>query len=204
MNINKRKLHHYWRNIRGIKTWHLMVAFLVTVPIAAWSLRQNNLRMIELREAVVVADRQDGDTVGALQELSEHVFSHMNTNIGGPIQLVHEYNREIERLSQEAANRSQAQAVLYDQAKAQCDSQGLPESIWASCVSDYVRERTPDNTNPLFESPAIELYTYSFASPGWTLDVAGISLFVACLLLFLVVARIVAGKIITSILKSRY
>jgi hypothetical protein len=37
--------------------------------------------MIELREQVFEADKEDGDVEGALRELREHVHSHMNTDL---------------------------------------------------------------------------------------------------------------------------
>jgi protein tyrosine phosphatase len=51
-----------------------------------------------LRDKLLVVDQQDGDVELALRELREHIYSHMNSELGGsnvqqPIQLKYRYER---------------------------------------------------------------------------------------------------------------
>lgn len=181
--MNKRKLHHLWTRVRGISYWYFLIGFILSGIIFVWSYRQNNLRMIELREAVFVADEQNGDVEKALRELREYVHGHMHTQLAvgdtaikPPIQLKHRYER---LLSTEKERVSQANAKIYTEAQADCERRfpaGLSGSGRIPCIQEYVA------SHGVKEQPIPkELYQFDFVSPVWSPDLAGWSLILTVL-----------------------
>ena len=65
--MNKRYLHHLWTLIRPIKLYYLLAALVVCGVIHVMALRANNVGMVELRNAVYVADKENGNVEQALQ-----------------------------------------------------------------------------------------------------------------------------------------
>lgn len=134
--------------------------------------------MVELRNAVNVADKENKDVEKALQDLRAHVHGHMNTNLASgnvaikpPIQLKYRY----ERLQAQEAERVKAvNAKVSADGEARCGAQfpsGGFNPARVKCVQDYVA------TNAVTDSSiADDLYKFDFVSPKWSPDLAGISL----------------------------
>ena len=162
-----------WRKKR-IRNWQLILLFILGILTSTLLLRQNKLKMIELRNAVIQADEQNGDVAGALKQLNEHVFNHINTEIVRPIELVHGYNRAAQAVI-EAANRGSGKDV-YAQATAACERRGVPIASIAQCAAEYALKNnaTVDPTKIIL--PDKNLFTYSFSSPRWTPDAAGVAI----------------------------
>lgn len=166
------------KKLYGIKPWYFLVIGSVFLVIAIIALRQNNMTMIRLRDAVIAADQQDGDVEKALQDLRRHVYSHMNTNLTSgknsikpPIQLKARYDR-LATVEQERIKQQNAQITATAEAK--CASQ-FPSSGYnaprVACVQEYVR------ANAVSASAIPDaLYKFDFVSPRWSPDLAGISL----------------------------
>src|SRR5664279_288777 len=121
--MGKRHLHHLWTRLRAISLWYLLAMCLVSGCVCIYSLRQNNLTMIRLRNQVFAADQQNGNVEGALKNLREFVYAHMNTNLDSgsgirpPIQLKYRY----ERLVQAEKDRvSAANSKIYNDAQTIC------------------------------------------------------------------------------------
>lgn len=179
MLMNKRKLHYYHKRFHIISPWYFLVAALISLSISVYALRQNNFKMIELRQAVTTADERNGDVETALANLREYVYAHMNTNLSSgqnaikpPIQLKGRY----ERLA--AAQQDQIKAAnqaVQAQGEAICTAQ-FPAAGYnsprVSCVQAYVAANAKQVAS---EVPA-ELYKFDFVSPKWSADLAGISL----------------------------
>src|SRR5665213_1496323 len=98
--MNKKQLHHIWTKIRWVKPWYILVLLVITASVSVYSLRQNNLQMVKLREAVYVADKNNTDVSSALEALQAFVTTHMNTNLSSgpsapypPVQLEYTYTR---------------------------------------------------------------------------------------------------------------
>lgn len=179
--MNKRRLHHFWTKIRSLNYWYIFAVFLLSSVVAVYALRQNNLTMIRLREAVAEADKNNGDVESALRKLREHVHAHMNTDLASgpnairpPIQLKYRY----ERLA--AAEKARVTAVnerIYTEAQAECERQlptGLSGGSRVACIERYVTQHGAKE-QPIPE----ELYKFDFVSPRWSPDLAGWSLLVA-------------------------
>lgn len=189
--MNKRYLHHIWTKIRPLSYLYFLILAVVSLGIGLNVLRQNNLRMIELRGVVTQADEQSGDVEAALRKLREHVYAHMNTNLASgdtairpPIQLKYRYERLV------AAEKARAAGInekVYTDAQAICE-QLYPGSFSGGprvpCIQDYVTQHgVQEQTVPE------DLYKFDFVAPRWSPDLAGWSLLAAAVFLLLAVIR---------------
>lgn len=160
--------------------------------MAVWALRQNNLEMVKLREAVAIADEKGEGVSDALEDLRQHVYSHMNTDLTNgdnsiypPIQLKHTY----ERLTKKEKDRVAAiNEKVYNNAETICERRfpaGQLRDGRVQCVQDYVTK------NSVQENEVVpkELYQFAFISPRWSPDLAGWSLVASVVFLLLFILR---------------
>lgn len=194
--MNKKKLHYRLVQIKHFPKIVLLLTAVVFALVAVFSLRANNQRMLELRQAVFTADEQDGDIEGALRDLREHVYGHMNTNLSSgenaikpPIQLKFEYERLLEK---EKAKVNSVNANLYTEAQNYCEPlnpAGTLRTTRISCIEDYVdrNARQSVELRPIDES----LYKFDFVSPSWSPDLAGWSIVISVLSLATFVVLII-------------
>lgn len=180
--MDKRRLHHYWRYLREIKPWYFLVFVIVFGAIALVSLRHNNERMVELRDAVYAADKNSGDVEGALRELREYVYGHMNTSLATgpnavhpPIQLKYTYER-LQATRQQALGQNNGS--LYGQAQQTCNEQGQTATAQETinCIDNFMATRGVQ-----LEEVPDALYKFDFISARWSPDLAGWSLLLACI-----------------------
>lgn len=154
--------------------------------------------MLELKQAVYIADEQNGDIEGALQDLRSFVNSHMNTQLRSPdateppIQLINQFNRYIE--AEQAKIASQDGNQIYRDAQARCETGAIPLTARAQCIQEYI-VANGGNASQL-SIPPKELYTFDFVSPLWSPDVAGISLVLAILSIALLIIRLIIGRVL--------
>lgn len=174
-----------------------MAVSVVFLIVGVYALRQNNFRMIELRQAVITADEKNGDVETALANLRDYVYGHMNTNLSSgqnaikpPIQLKGRYERLT--ASKQAQIKADNQAIQA-QGEAVCAAQ-FPgagfNSPRVSCVQAYVAANAKQSST---EIPA-ELYKFDFVSPRWSPDLAGISLLFSAGFFVLFILRFVAER----------
>lgn len=191
--IQKKRLHHLWVKIRVIRIEYLMIAFACALLVTVFALRHNNQQMLELRQAVFTADEKNGDIEGALRNLREYVYSHMNTDLDTgktsvypPIQLEHTYARLLAAQQDEV---KQANQQIYTEAQGYCEKLH-PESVSGGprvpCIRDYVAGKGIHVT-PIPDS----LYKFDFVSPKWSPDLAGWSLVITTILGGLLLVRAV-------------
>lgn len=193
----KRTLHFALRKFHHIKPLYLLMITIVLAVACVYGLRQNNFRMIELRQAVVVADETGADVEQPLQELRAHVHKHMNTNLSGgnfgikpPIQLKGRY----ERLMQAEESRiKEANAQVAAQAESVCAGQfpgGGFNAPRVECIQAYVSQNAVKTSEV-----AEDLYKFDFVSPKWSPDLAGISMVLAAISGLLLLVRIAVARI---------
>jgi len=197
-NMNKRKNHHLWTKMRGIKPWYFLLLALISGLICITALRANNQQMSQLREAVYAADRDGGDVQGTLRELQIYVTSHMNTNLSSgktavypPIQLKYTYDRLVAAQNSKFAQDSN----LYSEAQHYCEGQNSRDFSGRNrvpCIQEYVLAHT--TTKPTAIPDA--LYKFSFASPRWSYDLAGWSMLITILFLAAFVILVIIRKIL--------
>ncbi len=194
--MHKRKLHHLLVVLRPISYWYFVIIFILGASAAAFALRQNNLRAIQLRDKVLQVDKENGDTEAALQELRQYTYSHMNTSLASdtgiypPIQLKYTYDRLVaaERARVEVDNRD-----IYNAAQEYCEAnfpQGLSGGNRLPCIEQYIDENGRPEAQP--RPIPDDLYKFDFAAPAWSPDLAGWSLVIAALALLLLATRVVA------------
>jgi hypothetical protein len=198
--MDKRSLHHFWTLIRPIKVRYIIVLLLISTAASVLALRDNNLRMVQLRDEVYVADQGGTNVEGALQSLRKHVYSHMNTDLSAgssiypPIQLKFTY----QRLQQAEKDRAQQDnARIYTDAQAHCEQQnpsGFSGRGRVPCIEEYVQahgvsvKAIPD-----------AMYKFDFVSPTWSPDLAGFGVAISVLLLVLLILRLAARQILKSL-----
>lgn len=193
--MNKRKLHHQFKFIKKIRPLYLLVIAVFFLALGIIGMRENNLRMIELREQVYLADENGGNIEEPLRELREFVYSHMNTDLSSgnvsispPIQLTHRYER---LLQSEQKRVDKINKRVKAEAERQCAREfpaaGLNSSR-VNCVAEY----TSDNAVKPKEIPS-ELYKFDFISPVWSPDFAGLSLLASLFFFTILAIRLVAG-----------
>lgn len=190
----------HWHKLH-IKNWQIILLLLVFTGLTIHFLRQNNLKMDQLRNEVVTADQQGGDVSSALKKLNKHVFSHMNTRIVRPIELVNTYNKQA-RAVIESANKSSGRDV-YAEATSSCERRGIPLSSIAQCAADYAITNNPNPGSTKIELPNKSLFTHTFASPRWTPDLAGISLLITVVIVFWLLFRFIEYILVRLIVRRR-
>lgn len=189
------------RRYRNLTFALILVGLLGSLTVGLLALRQNNLRMRELRTAVFEADQQnksDEELEKALQALRQHVLTHMNANLkpvntdsgAPPIQLPYKYYRDtVELWSREIRTIDTGLLGYLSQARQFCETENFVISERLNCLVDRTSEVDGMPQARDF-APPIELYVFDFVSPQWTPDLAGISLVVFFLFLGVLVLRL--------------
>jgi hypothetical protein len=196
--MNKRAAHHLWTKIRPVKAWYFLLLAVVFAAIGAWAMRANYAHMVTLREAVYAADQKGQGVDEALKQLRDFVGHHMNTNLSSgdntvypPIQLKYTYDRLI---TAKGAKNSDYNAHVYTKAQDYCEKKipnGFHGDVRVQCIQDYV---TSHSATPDYISA--DLYKFDFYSPGWSPDLAGITLVLAIMNFVAFVVLFVARRFI--------
>lgn len=201
--MNKRHLKQVWRRIELVNTWYFFGLFVIFLIIGGASVRQNNLKSIELREAVIKADEQNGDVESALRALRKHMYSHMNAGLSNgttqqPIQLKYRY----ERLVEAEKNKSTDSNQVYSDAQAYCEQrfgQGSLREGRVPCVQQYIAEHSTNNEVSKIPDA---LFKFDFVSPAWSPDLAGWSLLLSGIFLALFLIRFLTERWFKAQLKN--
>lgn len=194
--MNKRHLHHLWTRLRVLNQWFLVFLAVVAGVVALFALRNNNLTALKLRDNVLQVDKLNGDTEGALRELREYIYSHMNTNLASstgvypPIQLKYRYDRLVEA---EKAKQT-TQNTVYADAQKYCETT-QPQSFYGAgrlgCIQNYIDTHPVPSQQTPVNIPDAQ-YKFDFASPAWSPDLAGWSLVAAGFFALLALVRLLA------------
>ena len=96
---DKRAARRNLRRLERVKTWQLLILFVLVCFVAATFLRINNVGMIQRRSAVATADKSGNETqiFNRLQDLQRYSTTHMNAS-SGVIYLQHQYELRRRRL----------------------------------------------------------------------------------------------------------
>ena len=196
---NQKKFLHHWRK-KHIKTWQLTVALFIMVGLSVFSLRANNLKMVELRSNVVQADIKQTGLPQAIEALNYHVFHHMNTQIVRPVELVNTYNIQAQAAIEAASKNGRD---IYAEATAACERRGIPLTSIAQCAADYAVANNPNVDAQKIKLPDKNLFIYTFASPLWTPDLAGFSLLITGVVILWLTARLAEYLVVRLIVRRR-
>jgi preprotein translocase subunit SecF len=186
------------RKIGQVSARAWLYLFIVTAIICVLALRHNNEQMVKLRNAVYAADQKNADVNGALNNLRQYVYSHMNTNLSSgnnnikpPIQLKYTYQRLYDsQLSQVQAGNQE----VYSAAQLYCHNNANQNSTSAqlACIQNYAVNHGVQNAN-INIPPG--LYQFDFVSPSWSPDLAGWSLVLVIIFLLVFLIKFGWGKL---------
>jgi hypothetical protein len=187
-----------------VGTGHLVFLLFASGAFGVYSLRQNNIQALKLYDKVIKADKYDGDLNSSLTELQRFTSSHMNTQLRQPVQLVESYNRDALEIVKQNQDNTPENEAIYKEAQQECSRRGVPYTAIAECASNYALARIDPNYDPTipitYSFPDQAQYTYSFASPYWTPDLAGVSwalfVFSFVILIFRVCLHLHASRVL--------
>jgi hypothetical protein len=184
--MNKRYAHHRLTQLRHLKIRYLLLAAFAFGLISVIALRHNNQHMSELRQAVFVADEQNGDVEKALEDLRAYVTTHMNTSLTSasngvypPVQLKYTYDRLVQAAGSQASGVNDS---IYSDAQKHCEAQiptGFSGRYRLDCIEQYVESHGGAPVSSIPDS----LYKFDFVSPTWSPDLAGFGLLLTALCL---------------------
>lgn len=204
--MDKGRLHHIFVRIREVKTWQLVIIFLALLSMSAFFLRQNNLRMIELRNLVKKADEENAGVDKALRNLQNYVTAHMNTELGDGIALQHSYERAYTAAVEEAAKSTNPNAAIYTQVELECRpvyerTRSFP--AYTQCAHEKLSQLAPgQDALASLKTPSPDLYRFSFISPIWSPDLAGFAVLVTIFTSIIIIVRVAAYWILHAILRT--
>lgn len=178
-----------------------LIATLILALLSAGALRQNNLKMLELRDKVFQADKSGVGIEDSLKSLRTFLSSHMNTELpknssGKAIQLKYSYERAV---NQEQLRIKEETARISELAKQSCAS-STRELARVDCEQKYIVKNpisSPKNILP-------EMFSIEFISPSWSFDLAGWLIITTIGSLLLFVARILSIILARRYLKNNY
>lgn len=215
--MDKRKTRWAIKRLEQVKTWQLVVVFVLVSFVAATFLRLNNIGMLERREAVFNADKSGDIAVleQRLFDLQRYVSSHMNAD-PGRIALGHSYkrlyNQKLKEFEDSAKNNSNNEVV--SKVKAVCDARAREggygwfttqaDPRYVNCINEeWSKYPAAKESSLKFEAPATEPYYHTFISPLWTADFAGWSVLIAILILLMIIVRLSMIIALKMILRRR-
>ena len=164
-----------------VKPWMLAAAAVPSALTCVLALRANNLKMVELRQAVYDADKNNGDIEKALYALRQQVYGHMNTSLTSgpnavhpPIQLKYTYERLVQAQGAAVAGNDSENSATYTEAQQYCESavpNGVSGSFRLTCIQDYIKQHGLKTSQA--QAVPKNLYQFDFVSPTWSPDLAG-------------------------------
>jgi len=189
--INKRHLHHVWRQLRYVSYWYFLIAAVICGLLFVFAYRNNNLTALKLRDQLISADKAGNHVQESLNTLRSYIYGHMNANLAGgpgaiypPIQLQGTYERAVASAKQKADT---ANAEVAAKAQSVCNQQFPGASTgYLLCVQTYEADhqvkpqQIPDS-----------LYKFDFAAPRWSPDLAGWMLVLTTLFFIIFLIRLV-------------
>lgn len=218
------KIKKWWRE-KGrerkkikIKTWWLLILLIPLLFIDATLLRQDHIKMTELRDAVFKADEAENDEeiMRTLTELKNFVFSNIVINVieengtqrvvfgTGPFYLEHSYIRAANKALGEAeknlASDANPHGNIYALAAGVCKPLAIQngwnyrDPNFINCMMTEINKYpASDNLQDQIVAalPSTELYRHNYASPIFVPTLTGIMLLITVIIIVLVLIRFI-------------
>jgi hypothetical protein len=197
------------KKVKAIKTWQLLLIFILLCFVSATFLRLDHIKMTNLRSAVLEADKESNEITLAesLNELRDFAFNNIIINIvddngsrklefgTGVFYLEQSYLNaasEALRIASEAEiDDSNPNGNIYALASAACRplaiangwSWNSPEHIacYQAELAKYPAEEISGSTIQA-QLPSTELYRREFASPIWAPTLSGFVILITLVL----------------------
>ncbi len=204
----RRKLRNRLKRIQSVKTWQLVLIFMLMSFVTASLLRLNNVGMVERRDAVMTADQSCDREVlkDRLYDLQRYVSKHMNTSLGSKgVALEGLYNCDYQDILNKQQVYQNEHGNVFQRAQDVCapryssNSQGYKD-----CVNNELA-KFPQGQE-LVDAVTIptEPYYHSFVSPLWSPDFAGFSVLITAAIGLVIIVRAISMLVIRMILKFKY
>ncbi len=205
---DKRRVERNIRQLQRIKTWQLVILFILSCFVSATFLRLNNIGMVERRAAVLSADDAGNSetTINRLYDLQRYISAHMNTDMGNNFSLESSYKRDYQAALDAAANDSNPNGNIYKKAQEVCAPQFTRYSYaYLQCTTGELA-KYPAASDPAssVKEPLVNTYRHTFVSPLWSPDFAGWSVLISLMLAVMIVVRLVAIGILRAVLHRHY
>lgn len=191
--VDKDKVSYRLRQFRRIQPVYIASAFVTFGAVSVYALRNNNLRMVELKQQLYDADEAGTNIQKPLQDLQQHVLHHMNTSLATesiypPVQLKNTYDRLV------ASEKARVDAIngnLYTEAQNVCEAQvnAVLGRDKIPCIEQYLQDHQAVQAQAVPDS----LYKFDFVAPKWSPDFAGWSLVITVLIGVLFIVRVGAN-----------
>jgi len=209
-------IRKFLRSFTGVRSWQLLLILIPLLFVIATLLRLDHLKMVELREAVLVADASEDDaaTSAALARLQEFVTTHIVVNAvehngvqsltfgTGPFYLEHQYlraaNAAIAAAEANLSSDANPYGNIYAAVSAICRPQAIANgwawnnpnylNCWTSELAKYPASDNLD-ANLTAAVPSTELYRHEFLSPLWAPTWSGFTILVALIIIIIIVIR---------------
>lgn len=204
----RRNLRNRLKQIQMVKTWQLVLIFLLMSFVSASLLRLNNVGMIERRDAVMTADQScDKEVIkNRLYDLQRYVSGHMNTDLGSRgVALENLYNCDYQNIMKEQQQYHNENGNIFKKVQDICapkyssNSQGYKDCVNTELANFPQGQELVDIVNL-----PTEPYYHSFASPRWSPDFAGFAVLITALVGVIIILRWVSVLVIRLILKFKY
>ncbi|RWZ78295.1 MAG: hypothetical protein EOT05_00835 [Candidatus Microsaccharimonas sossegonensis] len=206
--IDKRRVRKKIKDLQRIKTWQLLVLFILAVFIAATFLRLNNIGMVERRAAVIAADKAGNEAViiQRLYDLQQYVSAHMNTDLGKGVYLESTYQRVSQAAINTASNDQNPNGNIYKKAQEVCAPRFSSYSTaYLLCTtSELAKYPSSSNLVGTVKLPSSSVYVRDYESPLWSPDFAGWSVVVCVVLGLMILARLLSLAILKLMLRRHY
>lgn len=217
------RLRRVLGSFKAVRVWQLVLILIPLMFLTATLLRFDHLRMVELRSAVLEADKTgDQDALKtSLIDLRDFVFSHVAINITeangapvimfgtGPFYLEQQYLRAADAAIKEAESiiidDFNSNGNIYAAVAAICQPQAIANGwawsspgyldCWTSELAKYPASDNLENTLAA-AVPSTELYRLNYASPLWSPTPTGFALLACAIIIVIIIVRILIWVIL--------
>lgn len=199
-----------------VKTWKLLLILVPLLFVDATLLRMDHVRMVELRDVVLDADKNEDDEkiLQSLEDLKKFVFSNIVINVvddngkqrimfgTGPFYLEHQYiraaNRALEEAEKTIASDQNPNGNIYQSASEVCRPLAIAngwswnDASYINCmVGEIQKYPSADELNDTIAAslPSTELYRKNYASPIWAPTLSGIMILVTVIIIVVILIR---------------
>ena len=199
-----------------VKTWKLLVLLVPLLFMDATLLRIDHIKMTELRDAVLEADKNENDEEISqnLEKLKDFVFSNIVINVvddngnqrvtfgTGPFYLEHQYiraaNKALEEAEKTIASDANPNGNVYQMASDTCRPQAIANGwSWSdpnyiNCMMEEIQKYpAADEINDTIAAslPSTELYRKNYASPLWAPTLTGFMLLITLVIIVVIFIR---------------
>lgn len=171
-----------------MKARYWIALAIILAVVAVLGMRHNNITAHDMQAEIIARDMEGEEVEEQLRELEYFTHNRMNATAPGRMEVFLQGSYEQAVADAEAAADQAVGGEVYQQAQSACEEEGRDPRDVAECAQDFISERLGDE-QPEADIPEEADYTYTFISPRWSPDIAGLP--IAGAILSLVIAAVV-------------